>query len=370
MNQKVLEVLIPTYRRPEAAIGAIDSVLAGADPRVTVFCHSNGVEPELEAAALLRENTRYDCFPENRGAVANFRKVLADSSADYVLFLSDEDRLSQEHLKAFVDFLAGSHHAFVFCSVTESSGENYFSLAALQGEALSCQDVLLLFPIDPTYLSGYCFRRELLSDAVIEAAFEEHDANVYPHLLLRNAIASKGTIGLFSPALVLKGAEANTGGDSHAHVRQGSGQPAAQTPVRQPLNPRIYGESARAKQFYYMLPRLNHNLASTSWGYRFYVKLYVLSAWLNITNEAHKHVAAAGPEIATLDAAITEQRGKSDEASILVASYNRILSIRSSLLRNFLVKFLWSASKSVKLMLFFRRFGVSRTLDFIRTKHG
>lgn len=370
MNQKVLEVLIPTYRRPKAAMGAIESVLAGADPRVAVFCHSNGIEPELEAAARVRENTRYGCFTENRGAIANFRKVLADSSADYVLFLSDEDRISQEQLKAFLDFLSESRHAFVFCSVAESSGKNYFSMAALAGQSLSCRDLLLFFSIDPTYMSGYCFRRELLSDALIDAAFEEHEANVYPHLLLRNAIATKGSIGLFSPPLILKGEEANTGGDSHAHLEQATDQPEAQPPIRQLLNPRIYGESARAKQFYYIIPRLNQALAATSWLHRCYVKIYVLSAWLNITNTAHNHAAAAGPEVPTLSAAIAEQRKTCNRHEPLVAAYNRIMEIRPSMPRTLIVKLLWNASKLLKLLFFFQRFGIHRSLEFVRTKNG
>lgn len=369
MTQKILEVLIPTYRRPQAAICAIDSVLAGADPRVAVFCHSNGTEPELESAATQRMDVRYGCFPENRGAVANFRKILADSNADYVLFLSDEDRVSQEHISTFVDFLVSNKHAFVFCSVVESTGENYFSVTALENEALSYEDVLVLFPIDPTYLSGYCFRMDLLTDAAIESAFEEHESNVYPHLLLRNAIAGLGTSGLFAPGLIVKGAEANVGGDSHAHLEHGANQPANVAPKREPLNPKIYGESARAKQFYYLLPRLNRDLALVSWFHRLYTRLYVLSAWLNTTIEAHKYVTESS-QVAALDATISENRKNCQTGGYLIGTYNCVLSIRFLMPRKILVKFLWNVSKSLKLMLFFRRFGVSRTIDFIQTKHG
>lgn len=370
MNQKILEVLIPTYRRPAAAIGAIDSVLSSADPRVGVFCHSNGVEPELEAAAASRPELRYACFPENRGAVANFRKILEDSKAEFVLFLSDEDRIDATQLAGFTDFLSHGQYGFVFCSVVESSGANYFSLSALRGEALSPTDLLLLFTIDPTYLSGYCFRRDLLSDEVLHETFEDHEANVYPHLLLRNAIASRAPIGLFAPCMVIKGAEANIGGDSHAHL---GGHERVLTPPsarQQPLNPRIYGEGARARQFYFLVPRLDRDLASMSAFNRAFAKLYVMSAWLKITIDAHLHVDAVTPAT-TLVAAISGQRqGNDGNSGRLIATYNRIMSIRQTTFRSFFVKGLWQFTKLVKLALFLRRFGAARTLAFVKSKHG
>lgn len=369
MNQKVLEVLIPTYRRPAAAIGAIDSVLCSADLRVGVFCHSNGLEPELETAAASRPALRYACFPENRGAVANFRKILEDSQADFVLFLSDEDRVDATQLAGFIDFLSQGQYGFVFCSVVESSGANYFSVAALRGEALSPTDLLVLFPIDPTYLSGYCFRRDLLTDEVLRETFEDHEANVYPHLLLRNAIASRARIGLFAPGMVIKGAEANTGGDSHAHLGGHESISSSPTARQQPLNPRIYGEGARARQFYYLVPRLHRDLASMSGFKNAFAKFYVLSAWLKITIDAHLHADTEAPATTLVAAISAHGHGNDGSSGGLIATYNRIMSIRQTALRSFLVKGLWQLTKSVKLFLFLRRFGVARTLAFVKGKH-
>lgn len=372
MKQKFLEVLIPTYRRPQAAIGAIDSVLSSGDSRVGVFCHSNGVEPDLEAAAAQRPAMRYACFPENRGAVANFRKILTDSSAEYVLFLSDEDRIDPAYLAGFVEFLSRGCHGFVFCSVVESTGANYFSLAALQGETLSLEDLLVLFPIDPTYLSGYCFRRDLLTEEVISAAFEDNEANVYPHVMLRNAIvlSSRTSIGLFTPSMIIKGPEANTGGDSHAHLApSASVVSAAQTRRSQSLNPRIYGEGARARQFYYLVPRLDPVFASVPRFHRAYAQLYVLSVWLKMTTDAHLHVDVTDA-VASLKTVIRAHRSQESSERRIVRIYNCILSIRQHALRSALVKFMWNLSKSVKLVLFFQRFGVSQTVAFVKSKHG
>ena len=46
--KEVLEILIPTYNRPDSAKAAIESVLACDDDRLTVRCNSNGFEPSLE----------------------------------------------------------------------------------------------------------------------------------------------------------------------------------------------------------------------------------------------------------------------------------------------------------------------------------
>jgi hypothetical protein len=370
MTQKILEILIPTYRRPQAAIGAIDSVLRGAsDGQIGVFCHSNGVELELEAAAVSSPVLRYGCFPENRGAVANFRKILEDSNAEYVLFLSDEDRIDSKQLAGFIEFLTNGQYSFVCCSIVETSGANYFSVAALKDETLSSEDLLSLFPIDPTYLSGYCFRRDLLTAELLKEVFEDHGANVYPHLLLRNAVARYGRIGIFAPGMILKGVEANSGGDSHAHLTSDQSNSLAQT-RRQSLNPSIYGEGARALQFYYLVPRLDRDLKAVSGFKRACVKLYVLSAWMKITSDAYLYVDVAA-SVMSLASAINENRlGAGSNSGILIEAYNRIMSIRQAACRSILVNCLWQVAKAVKLILFVHRFGVARTWAFVKRKHG
>lgn len=369
MTQKLLEILIPTYRRPRAAIGAIDSVLAVADPRVGVACHSNGPDAELEHAVAQRPGLRYGSFPENRGAVANFRHMLEDSRAEYILFLSDEDRIDSAHLAGLLDFLSGKQHGFVFCNVVESSGAKYFSISPFRGETLSARDLLVLFTVHPTYLSGYCYRRDLLTTGTIRETFEPADANVYPHLLLRNAIAGRASIGLFPENVVVKGEEANVGGDSHTHIDASAPPQLQHAPVRHLLNPRIYGRSARARQFYYLVPRLEKELTALSAPARAFVRFYVLSAWLQITLDAHQHVDAA-TDLPALSVTIDDHRRENACESSLIGDYNRILSLRLNGVRNGTVKLMWQVAKLVKLALFIRRFGVARTFAFVNGKAG
>jgi hypothetical protein len=365
MTHKLLEILIPTYRRPQAAIAAIDSVIASADPRVAVACHSNGPDAELERAATDRPRLRYGSFPENRGAIANFRKMLEDSSADYVLFLSDEDQVDHAHLAGFLDFLSSRQHGFVFCNVVESTGLKYFSISPFRGETLTARDLLVLFTIHPTYISGYCYRRDLLTSGVIRESFELNDANVYPHLLLRNAIASRASIGLFAENIVVKGQEANAGGDSHAHVKQSATEQQAH--ARRLLNPRIYGESARARQFYYLVPRLDKDLASLSAFQRAFVRFYVLSAWLKITIDAHLHVDA-GTNVPALSCTIEHYRRENAHTFGLIGCYNRVLAIRQKSFRNGTVKLMCHVARLAKLTIFIKRFGLSRTFAFLSDK--
>lgn len=368
MTHKVLEVLIPTYGRPYAAINAIDSVLTCKDPRIGVFCHSNGIENELESAILERTNIRYGFFSQNMGMIANFRKVLIESQADYVLFLSDEDRIDPQHISAFADYLATVKPVAALCSILENTGRNYFSLEALKNETLSVSDLMLIFPIDPTYLSGYCFHRKILTEKIINEAFQEHEANVYPHVLLRNKIAQLGKIGIFHPPLIRKGIEANTGGDSHSHIEKNiEFTNSTKTRAILPLNPKTYGERARALQFYYLISHLSRDINLLKKWQQLYIKIYTLNAWLHLTCEAHKYVTPDS-RIATLQATISENRSSQSRNQFTIETYNWILSIQNTLIRSAIVSLMWNSTKLLKFILFAKRFGFVKTLNFFWTR--
>ena len=365
MSHKILEVLIPTYRRPHAAIGAIDSVLASDNPNVSAFCHSNGTEPELEIAAALRPQLRYAYFPENRGAVANFRKMLEDSDATYVLFLSDEDRIDPNLLDKFIDYLSQNKHGFVMCSVVESTGASYFSVAALDAETLSFKDLITLFTASPTYLSGYCFRRDLLNDDALNLAFDANAANVYPHLILRNVISKNTSVGVFGPGIIIKGAEASTGGDSHGHVK--SNINSKQRVEQQKLNPSIYGEKARIQQFHYLLPKLSTHWKNLTWYRRLVVQIYILGSWLNTTSDAYKHVDTTATKPAGNECKVDYQN-PNIQFDTLSITYTYLLNIKKPKLKSVLVHSIWNLSKFAKLTLFIQRFGIRKTFYFIKNK--
>lgn len=98
---RVLEVLIPTYGRPESATVAIESVLVCNDERISVRCNSNGYEPLLEKYRDYDQRLIYDCFPQNRGFQENLLHLYKNTNAKFSMLLSDEDRLSIDGAKIF-----------------------------------------------------------------------------------------------------------------------------------------------------------------------------------------------------------------------------------------------------------------------------
>ncbi len=355
----ILEVLVPTYKRTKSAIGAIKSVLAVDDPRVGISCHSNGIDEELEKFLFDQPRISYGYFSENKGAVANFLKVLEQSSAEYVLFLSDEDRVDSHYLAEFLNYLSSHKYAFIHCSVLDDRGMPYFSVKALHGEVLSRSDLLKLFPIDPTYISGYCFRRELLTADLLHYAFDYNEANVYPHLLLRNAVVKDvDKVGLFGQGLIIKGEEANVGGDSHSHV-DNNATDDNNSIVRQLLNPRIYGEDARMAQFLYLEPIIDAMAKSGNCFDALFLRIYFIAAWLKTTNNAHLYVEPSSESISCKSTRLYSKANGLSQKFYLI-----ILNISNSSIRNITVSAMWKCAKLVKLLLFISRFGLVKTYGF------
>ncbi len=365
----ILEILIPTYRRPIEALRAIDSVIQSNDKRVGVACHSNGIEPYLEAEILHRPVVRYNSFSKNLGVVANLRELLSESRAEYVMFLSDEDSIAINYLSNFVDFLSQGDYGFIFCSVIDFTGKNYFSISPLHRNSLTLDEVLMLFPIDPTYLSGYCFKRDLITMDLILKVFDDNHANVYPHLILRNEIINHGKIGIFPPNLIIKGRESKSGGDSHSHLEGRAETSKARDSIVLGLNPRIYGPAARVAQFAYMSPLFDSWFATLPLPKRVFGMAYLLSAWLKITSDAGKlTLDDVDPE--NISIVIDGVRHTNESANLLFDLFSSIILIRHQRLKFFIINLFWGMSKIIKLALFFRYFGIAQSIAFLKSKYG
>lgn len=359
-----IEVLIPTYRRPTSAIRAIRSVLDAEHPDASVFCQSNGLESDI--AAFARENPRciYRYFETNQGAVVNFRELIRRSRAEYVIFLSDEDKLNSEYIREFVEHLRHHQPVFTFCSINDEHGRPYFALDGLQVDHLTSAQVALLFPIDPTYISGYCYRRSAVTDELLDTCFEDHLANAYPHLLLRNALLTAGKISVFARPLIDKGEEAQTGGDSHGHLASEESKV-----VKHSLNPRLYGVQARTRQFIYLQDRLRNSLAFLSGFPRAFSQLYLLAAWSRITNTANA-VTNENFSFSSYAAACEEIAGAHQSLTCVESTFLRLITIRPRLLRKALIQVLWMVAKGGKLGLLLWHFGPARATGFLATRRG
>ena len=44
----MLDILIPTYKRPDTVINTITKILSTNDNRIKIYCNSNGIEEKLE----------------------------------------------------------------------------------------------------------------------------------------------------------------------------------------------------------------------------------------------------------------------------------------------------------------------------------
>lgn len=368
MGEKlILEVLIPTYNRSDSAINAVNSVLECDDSRIAVFCHSNGIDKKLDAEFACRKRLRYGYFSSNRGAIENFRKLIEESNAEYILFLSDEDVIDIKLIDDYLEFISRNKFSFVQCGVVECSGENYLPLRSLNGESLNINELLSLFPIDPTYLSGFCFRRDLLTAELLDNAFQKSEANVYPHVLLRNYVTACQDIGIYGKNFIIKGEDAKVGGDSHSHIKQILTSDGEK--LRLPrLNPKIYGTRARVAQFFFNIEKLQPLLKEMGFVRSSFFKFYISCAWLNIVNDAFKCTGETPGEFDEELRKFFKEVGP-DTMEWNCAFFTAVISIRLLVVRSMVIKSVWILAKLFKLCFFVQKFGISASLRFVQQKN-
>lgn len=252
----LLEVLIPTFNRPEAAIRAIKSVLSIDDPRIRVRCNSNGIEPTLEHFCSQHPNVYFDNFDVNLGPQANVHKLVSEATGKFVMLLSDEDSLDTTGSKQLLDFLEESRAdcRVVSCSVydTEDACYYYNIGEGLHGKYVNLPGFTILS--SSTYMSGYIWRTSLLGglDLGLLLGTNEQGSdgpvfNVYAHIDISQLLLTAGTCRLYMEKCVCKGAQISVGGHAFAHRR-------VMPEVDQNnlnLNPNVYGPYARVRQFFY-----------------------------------------------------------------------------------------------------------------------
>jgi glycosyltransferase involved in cell wall biosynthesis len=252
----LLEVLIPTFDRPEAAIRAIKSVLDVDDPRIKVRCNSNGREPTLEHFCSQYPNVHYDSFTINLGPEANVHKLLSEATGEFVMLLADEDSLDNTAGKQLLDFLAESRAdcQVVSCAVYDTENERfYYNLGeALTGKYVNLPGFTILS--SSTYMSGYIWKTSSLSGLDLRlltgANLKDSDAPkfiAYSHIDISQLLLKNGTCGFYMEKCINKGAQISSGGLAFAHR---TATPEAEQ-NNLDLNPSVYGPYARARQFFY-----------------------------------------------------------------------------------------------------------------------
>ena len=255
-NQILLEVLIPTFNRPQSAQAAIQTILDAHDPRIAVRCHSNQPEPDLEDFCLQYDCVAYGNFPKNRGPGANSIGLYMGAKAKFCMLLSDEDRLHSQGIPQFLDYLEAlpENCNVITCSVTDSNtGKAYYSIPALNRRLTTLAGYTNLS--SSTYMSGYTFRTKLVQKQDLplllgtEADSPDGKAeNVYSFIDISQRLLVDGVCGNYMDQLVLQGPAIKEGGHAFQHRDIDERNSSSDN---LDLNPAVYGPYARTCQFFY-----------------------------------------------------------------------------------------------------------------------
>lgn len=252
----LLDILIPTYKRPHRVLETIKTLLSAGDKRFRIICSSNCYENDLEILRKIDARVSYNYFEDNIGPVGNIKELLLASTSKYAMYLSDEDTLDLASFILFLDHLEtlDENQSVILCSVFNASTERFFYKIPLflEGHSLDLGTALTLH-IFPHYLSGYVFKRQLIEDKDIENHYSNSRGGVYPMLYLGLELLKKGELGFFSKKMVLLGSaqvikDDNFYGDINPLKEDSHSEKSNSINY---YNPYIYSASAFVRQFYF-----------------------------------------------------------------------------------------------------------------------
>lgn len=267
-----LEILIPTYGRPESAAEAIESCLINSDQRISVRCNSNGFEPSLEKYRNYDTRLNYSSFDFNRGASINFLYLLQHTQARFCMFLSDEDRIKASEVTKFLDFLDNCQDSIkvISCSVYNLQQKVYYifpnnKISHIDHDLNSSLALNLI----PTYMSGLCFFVSDLMKLNLTNLTNPTMGNAYSHIDIARQLLINGILRFYVSPFVLKGVDIKEGGDGYSHRKNIQ----LRTDGNFDLNPLVYGPKARARQYFYSDKMLVNYRKNTNFISFFMVKM-------------------------------------------------------------------------------------------------
>ena len=116
MNNKLLALGIPTYKRPDYAISSLKDAIS-LDTYDEIILSCNSFEPLIEKFINSLENKEkivYKLQKENVGLSQNYSDIIKLTSCDYVHIISDEDHLIQDNVQDFHSFLGQNNDFSLF----------------------------------------------------------------------------------------------------------------------------------------------------------------------------------------------------------------------------------------------------------------
>lgn len=245
-----LQILIPTYGRPESVAQAIESCLINLDNRISVRCNSNGFEPSLEKFRDYNSRLIYTCFDSNKGFHANLLYLLRDTKARFCMLLSDEDSIDSDGIIEILDYLDScpDYVSVVSCSVYDIQENRYSFMHDIRLTQVDHDlNSALVLRLIPTYMSGLIFSVNSLFATDLVSLLNPSMGNAYAHLDISKHLLIYGRLRLYSSKFVLKGIDVYEGGDGYTHRKSVLSRQEGNFD----LNPFVYGPKARARQFYY-----------------------------------------------------------------------------------------------------------------------
>jgi len=190
MPTPLVTILVPTYRRPGPLSDCLQSIeLAGlaADDVEILVCDNASPDgtPQVVAGHQTRHQLRYVRRAENLGARRNIRLGAGEAWGEWVLFLTDDDRLDSQGARALLPILRFRRDlGYVVSSFRSVDPEG----RVLRGWSPARVDQEL--PPGPRTsarwaASGWVFSRLAFRRDVLDFIFwDRHLANAYPSVLL------------------------------------------------------------------------------------------------------------------------------------------------------------------------------------------
>lgn len=193
---------IPTYNRAEAVarrVQEIKDLALGPDFELLVIDNaSTDGTYELLKGQFAGPGIRVLKNDSNLGYAGNVFRLIDEVQTDYLILLSDEDRINQSGLEALAEFCKAKSPAMVSPRAQVGTNETY------RGRRSTRRIEPAEFESSAFYVSGLTYSAvtaKALSPVVRELAVSNSAANAYPQVLLA-ALAVAGAECYFLDALV------------------------------------------------------------------------------------------------------------------------------------------------------------------------
>ncbi|MBE5900467.1 MAG: glycosyltransferase family 2 protein [Lachnospiraceae bacterium] len=195
-----LSICVPSYNRGKLALEAVQHLQKlPYDEEIEIIVSNNfsdkGEEAYEEIANIQDSRLRYYRTTEQLRFGGNVATVLSQAKGKYVLFQSDEDRLINDNLPEYLDFLSKYGDIAFVCA--SGIGENLTNeqVDAYSDDLVDC----VCTALDRNYLTGMLINRELVKDSdlsVFWKLFSEGNmyALYYAHCYFMARLAGRGHV--------------------------------------------------------------------------------------------------------------------------------------------------------------------------------